>query len=72
MRRSRYIITDKLALIFSTKQQFVNGARKCAAFIDHETLFKSIEIETIYSASGLLAAKRLIADATSQEEKYIF
>ena len=72
MRRSRYIKTYKLALIFSTKQQFVNGARKCAAFIDHETLLKLIETETTYTASGLLAAKRLIADATSQAEKYIF
>jgi alkylation response protein AidB-like acyl-CoA dehydrogenase len=57
---------------FSAKQQFVNAAGKCAAFIDHETLFKLIETEITYTASGLLAAKRLIADATSQEEKYIF
>ena len=27
---------------------------------------------TAYKATGLLAAKRLIADATSQAEKYIF
>jgi hypothetical protein len=40
--------------------------------MDHEILLESIELETAYNASGLLAAKRLIADATSQEEKYIF
>lgn len=57
---------------FRAKQQFVNAAGKCAAFIDHEILLESIELETAYNASGLLAAKRLIADATSQEEKYIF
>ncbi|MGB3223595.1 MAG: acyl-CoA dehydrogenase family protein, partial [Desulforhopalus sp.] len=57
---------------FRTKQQFVNAAGKCAAFIDHETLLESIERETAYNANGLLAAKRSIADATSQEEKYIF
>ena len=57
---------------FRAKQQFVNSTGKCAAFIDHEILLESIELETAYNASGLLAAKRLIADATSQEEKYIF
>lgn len=57
---------------FRAKQQFVNAAEKCAALIDQEALFKSIATETIYKTNGLLAAKRLLADATSQAEKYIF
>ncbi|MFT5699238.1 MAG: alkylation response protein AidB-like acyl-CoA dehydrogenase [Desulforhopalus sp.] len=57
---------------FEAKQQFVNAAEKGAAFIDQNALFKTIETKTIYKANGLLAAKRLLADATSQSEKYIF
>jgi hypothetical protein len=57
---------------FQAKQQFVNGAEKGAAFIDKNALFKTIETKTIYLANGLLAAKRLLAGASSQSEKYIF
>ena len=57
---------------FRAKQQFVDAAEKCAAFIGHDALLESIAAETAYKGSGLLAAKRLIADATSQLEKYIF
>ena len=57
---------------FRAKQQFVNGAEKCAAFIDQNALLKSIENKTNYKAHGLLAAKRFIANATCQSEKYIF
>lgn len=57
---------------FRAKQQFVDAAEKCAAFIGHDALLESIAAETTYKGSGLLAAKRLIADATSQLEKYIF
>jgi alkylation response protein AidB-like acyl-CoA dehydrogenase len=57
---------------YGAKQQFVNAAEKCVAFIDQNALLKSIENKTMYKANSLLAAKRFIADATSQSEKYIF
>lgn len=57
---------------FRAKQQFVDAAEKCAAFLGDEDLLASITAATVYQPSGLLAAKRLLADATSQAEKYIF
>ncbi len=57
---------------FSARQKFVNAAEQCAVFIEHESLLESIADRTAYNGSGLLAAKRLLADATSQAEKYVF
>lgn len=57
---------------FKSKQQFVHAAEKCAVFLGDDTLLQSIKALTVYNAKGLLAAKRLIADATSRAEKYIF
>ncbi len=57
---------------FRSRQQFVQAAEKAAFFLESDTLLKSIETETAYNAKGLLIAKRMIADATSVAEKYIF
>lgn len=57
---------------FRAKQQFADAAEKCAVFLESDQLLESIKASTTYHAKGLLAAKRLIADATSQAEKYIF
>ncbi len=57
---------------FKARQNFVHAAEKCAAFLTSDALLESIKSETQYRAKGLLAAKRCIADATSQAEKYIF
>lgn len=57
---------------FKSKQQFVHAAEKSAVFLGIDTLLESIKALTAYNAQGLLAAKRLIADATSRAEKYIF
>ena len=42
------------------------------SFIGDDTPLVAMAAVTAYKAGGLLAAKRLIADATSQAEKYIF
>ena len=57
---------------FRAKQQFVDAAEKCAVFLGSDKLFESIKAGTYYNAKGLLAAKRLIAEATSLSERYIF
>jgi alkylation response protein AidB-like acyl-CoA dehydrogenase len=57
---------------FTARQHFVNAAEKCAVFIGSDTPITAMEDVTFYKSSGLLAAKRLIADATSQAERYIF
>ncbi|OGR16270.1 MAG: acyl-CoA dehydrogenase [Desulfobacterales bacterium GWB2_56_26] len=54
---------------FRAKQQFSAAAEKCAAFLGPHS--ESI-LSLTYEARDFLAAKRLIADATSQEGKYIF
>lgn len=57
---------------FRARQQLMNAADKCAVFLEDDTLLASIGAEIGYKANGLQAAKRLIADATSREEKYFF
>ncbi len=57
---------------FNAKQHFIQSTEKSAVFLDSDVLFESIKSETAYSPKGLLAAKRLIAQTTSQTEKYIF
>lgn len=71
---------DKLALYqavakvctFRAKQQFADAAEKCAFYLGDKALLSAIAGEISYNPSNLLAAKRLLADATSQTEKYIF
>ncbi len=57
---------------FRARQQLMNAADKCAVFLEDDALSVSIGAEIGYRASGLQAAKRLIADATSRAEKYFF
>lgn len=57
---------------FKSKQQFVQAAEKSAVFLGIDTLLESIKALTAYNVQGLLPAKRLIANATSRVEKYIF
>lgn len=57
---------------FRAKQQFADAAEKCAAFLGSDGLFESIKAGSDYHTKDLLAAKRLIADATSRSERYIF
>ncbi len=57
---------------FSARQKFLNAAEQCASFIENDSLLETISNDTAYSTTGLLAAKRLLADATSEAEKYIF
>lgn len=56
---------------FKAKRQFVHAAEKSSVFLGIDTLPES-NVLTAYDAQNLLAAKRLIADATSRAEKYIF
>lgn len=57
---------------FKSHQTYINAAEQCCSFLDHEILFHTIGAATTYNCQGLLPAKRLLADATSQAEKYIF
>ncbi len=57
---------------FTARQQFGNAAEKCVSFIGDDTPLAAMAAVTACKPGGLLAAKRLIADATSQVEKYIF
>jgi len=59
---------------FAGRGKLAAAAQRCAVFVDENTgdLLDEIEGATKYDASGLLAAKRLLADATSEAEKYIF
>ncbi|MDK9709091.1 MAG: acyl-CoA dehydrogenase family protein [Desulforhopalus sp.] len=71
---------DKVALYqavvkvctFRAKQQFADAAEKCAVYLGDQALLTTITVEITYNSGGLLAAKRLLADAVSQAEKYIF
>lgn len=57
---------------FRAKQQFADAAEKCAFYLGDEALLSAIAGKIAYNPSSLLAAKRLLADATSQTERYIF
>lgn len=57
---------------FTARQHFVNAAEKCAAFLGHTAQCGAIAEAAVYTASDLLPAKRLLADATSRAERYIF
>ena len=57
---------------FSARQRFVNAAEQCAVFVENNELCESLGSDAAYPVNGLLAAKRLLADATSEAENYIF
>lgn len=50
------------------------AAQRCAVFVEENagSLLDKVDGALKYDVSGLLAAKRLLADATSDAEKYIF
>ncbi len=58
------------------KQQFVNAAEKCGVYLKEsesdDTNSNLIFTDISYDTSGLLSAKRFVADAIRQAEKYIF
>ena len=56
---------------FSTKHHFVEAVEKCAAFIGDDMPLEMAAVSS-YKSAGLLGAKRLIADAASGAEGYIF
>jgi len=57
---------------FSDRQDFIAAAEKCAVFLASQELLPLIGEKTQLAAGDLLAAKRLLADAALQAEKYIF
>jgi hypothetical protein len=60
---------------FSSKTNLVNAAERCAFFVEDDSamsLLDEISGMVRYSAGGLLEAKRLLAESTSEAEKYMF
>lgn len=60
---------------YSSKSNLVCAAERCAVFVkgdDAASLLDEVGGMVRYNCSGLLAAKRLLAEATSEAEKYIF
>jgi len=57
--------------VFSGRQRFIAAAERCAMFLENQGLFPLIA-RTSLVMDNLLAAKRLLAEATLQAEKYIF
>jgi alkylation response protein AidB-like acyl-CoA dehydrogenase len=57
---------------FAARQKFTVAAEQCAVYVEDDELLELIGPRTAYAAAGLLPAKRLLAAATSQAEKYIF
>ena len=70
-RRQEYRAVVTLCA-FAARQQFANAADKCATFLGDDSPLEAMGAVTAYRASGLLAAQRLIADAVSRVERYIF
>ncbi len=58
--------------VFRARQQFLAAAEKCAEFLGSTSISSSIRIDIPWRAGGLLAAKRLLAEAVRQTEKYVF
>ena len=57
---------------FNARQKFISAAEQCSAFLEQDELLEMMTNLTVYNGSGLLAAKRILAEKTSQAEKYIF
>jgi len=57
---------------FRARQHFAMAAEKCAVCIGEDSMHASIAGAVDYGGAGLLAAKRLLADATSEAERYFF
>ena len=61
-----------LLCAFAGRQRFLAAAERCASFLASWDLLPTIAAKTPFVAQDLLAAKRLLAVATLQAEKYIF
>ncbi|KAB2889356.1 MAG: acyl-CoA dehydrogenase [Desulfobulbaceae bacterium] len=61
-----------MACAFRTRQRFAMAAEKCAVYAGDDALRASIHATLDYDGSGLLTAKRLLAKATGEAERYIF
>jgi len=64
-----------LLCAFSGRQRFLTAAERCASFLASQDLLPVIASKTPIASlatDDLLAAKRLLAAATLQTEKYIF
>ncbi|MDR0478003.1 MAG: acyl-CoA dehydrogenase family protein [Desulfobulbaceae bacterium] len=61
-----------LLCAFTGRQRFLAAAERCASFLASEDLLPLMVAKTPLAAGSLLAAKRLLATATLQAEKYIF
>lgn len=74
-RRELLLATIKI-FAFRAAEEAATAARKGAFYIEEgDTLtmiLSGVRRFTKYDATGLLAAKRLVADAASEDEKYIF
>ncbi|SDP12532.1 acyl-CoA dehydrogenase family protein [Desulforhopalus singaporensis] len=57
---------------FTGRSSFITGAEKCALFLQDEEIIAFLAAEAPLGPCDLLGAKRLLADAVSREEKYIF
>jgi alkylation response protein AidB-like acyl-CoA dehydrogenase len=58
--------------VFRARQQFISATEKCSEFLGNANIFSSILIDIPFRSGSLLTAKRLLADAVSQAEKYVF
>jgi len=58
--------------LFSGRQRFIVAAERCALFLESQELLPVIAGKIPLAMGGLLTAKRLLAEATLQAEKYIF
>lgn len=61
-----------MACAFRTRQRFAMAAEKCAVYAGDDALRASIHATLGYDGTGRLTAKRLLADATGEAERYIF
>lgn len=57
---------------FRCRQQFIAAAEKCAVYLENADVCPSMVLDTRLVGGNLLAAKRMLADAVSKAEKYIF
>lgn len=57
---------------FIGRRQFISAMEKCALFLENDDSVKSFETNIFLWSNDLLAAKRFLADAASQAERYIF
>ncbi|HBT97403.1 MAG TPA: acyl-CoA dehydrogenase [Desulfobulbaceae bacterium] len=70
-KAERYQAVTKLC-VFAGRQRFIAAAERGATFLGNQKLLPLIAAKTPLAMDDLLAAKRLLAEATLQAEKYIF